>query len=171
MMRLRMRRALALTGSAVALSIALTGCSALNSILGGGDAQRDDEGNVTEESEIDIFSLKVGDCLTEEALTGGETQTAPVVPCDEPHPYEVYHEFELEDGEYPGTDAIYDVAVEGCEAVFNTFVGIDWSESTLDYTWFEPTQQSWEQANDRLIQCIIGDSAGDVTGTLEGAAR
>lgn len=34
MMKMRTRRALALAGSAVALSVALTGCSALNGILG-----------------------------------------------------------------------------------------------------------------------------------------
>ncbi|HWV49624.1 MAG TPA: septum formation family protein [Microbacterium sp.] len=172
MMKLRTRRAMALAGSAVALSIALTGCSTISNLISG-DAPRDEETDqVTEEAEIDIFQLKVGDCLTEEAMTGGETNTAPVIPCDEPHPYEVYYEFELEDGEFPGSAAIEAPAIEKCEAAFTEFVGLTWDESTLEYSWFEPTQASWDQGGDRLLQCIIYDPADDaLTGSLKGAAR
>lgn len=172
-MRLRTRRTLQLAGSALALSAALTGCSALDGILGGApqDVERDDEGRPTEEKEIDIFALQVGDCLTEAAFTGGETDVAPVVPCEQPHPYEVYHEFELEDGEFPGTDAIEGPATEQCSAAFTEFVGLPFEESTLKITWFEPTQESWDSADDRLVQCIVTDPAGDVEGSLEGAGR
>lgn len=170
MMKPRTRRALALAASAVALSAALSGCSVLNGILSGDDAARDDDGNVTEEKEIDIFSLKVGDCLTEDAVTGGETDTAPVTPCDKPHPYEVYYEFKLEDGDFPGSDGIEAPAMEKCTTAFEEFIGVPFDASTLTFTWFEPTEESWG-ANDRLVQCIVYDEAGDVTGSLKGAAR
>lgn len=170
MSAIRIRRAVALAGSTIVLSAALTGCGIAGSVFSGGDAQRDEDGNVTQEKEIDIFSLKVGDCLSADALTGGETSSAPVVPCDQPHPYEVYAEFELEDGEFPGTDAIEAPAMEFCDTEFEKFVGVGYQESALDYTWFEPTAESWS-ADDRLVQCIIGDPAGDVEGSLKGAAR
>ena len=90
MMKLRTRRALALAGSAVALSIALTGCSTISNLISG-DAPRDEEtGEVTEESNIDIFSLKVGDCMPADAMSNTEQTDADVVPCAEPHGYEVY---------------------------------------------------------------------------------
>ncbi|UYO95713.1 septum formation family protein [Microbacterium sp. M28] len=171
MMKLRTRRALALAGSAVALSIALTGCSTITNLISG-DAPRDEEtGEVTEESNIDIFSLKVGDCMPGDAMSGAEQSDADVVPCSEPHGYEVYHEFELADGEFPGADAIQAEVEAQCLPAFDSFIGLTFEESALDITWYEPTEDSWTEADDRLVQCLVYDAAGDVEGTLKGAAR
>lgn len=115
MMKMRTRRALALAGSAVALSVALTGCSALNGILGGGsgDADRDeDTGQVTESANIDIFSLKLGDCKM--ASASGLIEDADVVPCDEPHDEEVYYEITMDDGEF--SEENIDTASQECIA-------------------------------------------------------
>ena len=171
MMKLRTRRALALAGSAVALSIALTGCSTISNLISG-DAPRDEEtGEVTEESNIDIFSLKVGDCMPADAMSNTEQTDADVIPCAEPHGYEVYHEFELADGEFPGSDVIQTEVEAQCLPAFDEFVGLAFAESTLDITWYEPTESSWTQGDDRLVQCLIYDPAGDVEGTLQGVAR
>ncbi|MFS0912880.1 septum formation family protein [Microbacterium sp. 179-I 3D2 NHS] len=170
-MKLRNRRALALAGAALALSLALTGCSALNSILGGGpaDADRDDEtGQVTESANIDVFALKVGDCKMSSAT--GLIEAVDVVPCDEPHEEEVYHEFTMDDGEF--SEEAVDAATDGCIGdAYTDFVGVIWDESTLDVYPITPTKETWEQLNDRVIQCVISDPAGPVTGTLKGAAR
>jgi hypothetical protein len=171
MMKLRTRRALALAGSAVALSIALTGCSTISNLISG-DAPRDEEtGEVTEESNIDIFSLKVGDCMPASDTTG-EMQDADVVPCTEPHADEIFYEFELPEGDLP-SDADIQAAVETeCVPAFTEFVGLDYQESTLDFWWISPTADGWEQADDRLVQCAIYDPADDaLTASLEGAAR
>lgn len=172
MIKLRTRRALAFTGSAIALTVALSGCSALGNLVGGGnDAPRDDEtGEVTEESNIDIFSLKVGDCMPT-SEDSGEMSEADVVPCDQPHADEIFYEFELADGEFPGEDEIQAEVEAECIPAFDEFVGLSYDESSLDFWWISPTEQSWDQANDRLVQCAIYDPAGDVTGSLKGAAR
>ncbi|WP_228479688.1 septum formation family protein [Microbacterium abyssi] len=174
---MRTKRALAVAGSALALSIALSGCGALSGILGGGDAQRDEDGNVTEGSNIDIFSLKVGDCMPA-SDTSGEITDADVVPCSEPHADEVFYEFELEGDELPSDDEIMSQVEAQCVPAFTEFVGLDYYESTLDFWWITPTEQTWTQANDRVVQCVIykpdpKDSTGqtqlEVTGSLEGA--
>ncbi len=172
MMKLRTRRSLAIAGSALALGLALSGCSALNNIIGGSnDAPRDDDtGEVTEDANIDIFSLKVGDCMPATDASGA-VQDTDVVTCDTPHADEVYYEFELPDGDFPGDTAIETAAGENCVPAFTDFVGLSYDESTLDFWYYSPTQESWESANDRLVQCIITDPAGDVTGSLAGAAR
>lgn len=171
MMKMRTRRALALAGSAAALSVALTGCSALNGILGGGsgDANRDEEsGQVTESANIDIFSLKLGDCLQESAT--GLLEDVDVVPCEEPHDQEVYYEITMDDGEF--SEEAVDAASEECIGdAYTSFVGIGYQESTLDVTTISPTQDTWDGLNDRVIQCIVFDSAGQTTGSLEGTAR
>ncbi|MCT1477405.1 septum formation family protein, partial [Microbacterium sp. p3-SID336] len=169
MMKMRTRRALVLAGSAVAVSLTLTGCGAINSILGGGsgDANRDEEtGQVTESANIDVFSVKLGDCMLE---TGsGMLTDANVVPCDEPHDNEVFYEIKMDDGDF-SEDAI-SAASEGCIGdAFTSFVGVAYQDSALDVTTLTPSQDSWEQANDRVIQCLIVDPAGQVEGSLKGA--
>ncbi|MFB4352056.1 septum formation family protein [Microbacterium sp. LS_15] len=171
MMKLRTRRALALASSAVALSVALTGCSALNGILGGGsgDADRDEEtGQVTESSNIDIFSLKLGDCKMASAT--GLIEDADVVPCDQPHDEEVYYEITMDDGEF--SEEAIDTASQECIGdAYTNFVGIGFQDSTLEVYPITPTQQTWDQLNDRVVQCVISDPAGQTTGSLKGAAR
>ncbi|MCC2029857.1 septum formation family protein [Microbacterium sp. YMB-B2] len=178
MMKMRTKRSLALAGSAMALSLALTGCSALSGILGGGDAQRDDDGNVTEGANIDVFSLKVGDCMPATDTTG-EITDLDVVPCSEPHTDEVFYEFELEDGDLPSDDEIMAAVEAECVPAFADFVGVEWADSTLDFWWITPTEETWTQANDRIVQCVIykpdpedatGQTQLEVTGSLKDAA-
>lgn len=178
MMKTGAKRTLALAGSAVVLSLALSGCSVLNGVLGdGNDAPRDEDDQVTEETNIDVFSLKVGDCMPA-TDSSGEITDVDVVPCSEPHADEVFYEFELADGDLPGDDEITAQVEAECVPAFSEFVGMDYYESTLDFWWMTPTEQTWTQADDRLVQCIIyqpdpDDSTGqtrlDVTGSLEGA--
>lgn len=168
-------RLLAPTG-VVALGLALTGCAGISDLLGGGEPERDAETNqVTESADVDVFQLQVGDCLN----LGDDTElsTASVVPCSEPHTDEVYHEFELPDGDYPGAEAIEQAADEGCYAAFGAFVGKPFEESVLQYNYLTPTEAGWKDENlqDRLIQCIIyepGEGAPvKLEGSLRGAAR
>lgn len=163
-------RATAVAGAAVALTFTLAGCGVLESLVGvSGDAERDEAGSVQSESDIGIFNLQVGDCKMEDAP--GEISDTKVVPCAESHDEEVFFEYAVADGDFPGETAITDEADEKCAAEFAEFVGVAWEDSELDYFGIYPTQQTWEQADDRIVQCVIWDPAGPVTGTLEGAAR
>lgn len=176
MMKMRTKRTMAIAGSALALSLALSGCSVLNGFMGsgGGDAQRDDDNQVTEEANIDVFSLKVGDCMPSSDTTG-EITDVDVVPCSEPHADEVFFEFELEGADLPSDDAIMTEVEAQCVPAFTEFVGTDYDESSLDFWWMTPTEETWTQANDRLVQCVIyqpdesGENPVEVTGSLKGA--
>lgn len=171
MMKMRTRRALALAGSAIVLSAALSGCSALNNIIGGNnDAPRDEDTNeVTEESNIDIFSLKVGDCKMEDP--DGEISDTDVVPCTEAHDEEVYFEFELTGDEFPEGDAIDAEGEAQCLPAFEEYVGIDYDSSTLALFWITPTQATWDELNDRIVQCVLYSYDGaQLTGSMKGAA-
>lgn len=171
MMKMRDRRALMLAGSAVALSVALTGCSALNGILGSGSgyANRDEEtGQVTESSNVGVFSVKLGDCMLDTGT--GMLTDANVLPCTDPHDQEVYYEITMPDGEFSDTDI--DAATQECVGdAYTSFVGVAYDDSALNVTTLVPTKDSWEKNNDRVIQCIIFDPAGQTTGSLAGAAR
>ena len=169
MTTMRTRRALMLAGSAVALTVALTGCSAINGILGNGDADRDEEtGQVTESSNVGVFAVKLGDCMMDTGT--GVLTDANILPCDEPHDQEVYYEITMDDGDY-AEDNINAASEECIGDAYTSFVGVAYQDSALDVTTLTPTKESWEQANDRVIQCIIFDPAGQTERSLAGAGR
>lgn len=161
-------RFVTIAGVGVVLA-ALTGCASL--LPGSQDAQRDEVGQVTEDANIDIFSLKVGDCMPMSSASGLISE-ASVVPCSDPHAEEVFHEITLDDGDFPGDETIDEQAETGCVAAFESFVGIEWNSSTLDMYPITPTQDTWEHYNDRVVQCVVLDpTQTELTGSLKGAAR
>jgi hypothetical protein len=159
-------RALALL-TVGAASIALAGCS----LLGGGitDGTPSGEETSTTGETTDVFTIKVGDCLNDGGSTG-EVSDVPVVDCAVPHDSEAYASIIMDDGEFPGEDAVTAQAETDCTTEFNTFVGLDYSTSSLDFAYYYPTEQSWGQG-DREILCLIVDPAGQTTGSLQGAAK
>lgn len=151
-------------------ALSLSGCSALGNLLSPGSEQRDDKGTIVDGGNTDVFTIKVGDCLADE---GGETVTdVPTVACDQPHTYEVYADTTLDAGDFPGDDALTAQADDFCIGAFGPFVGTAYEDSALDYSYYYPTEDSWNSMNDRAISCIITDpQAETVSGTLAGAAR
>ncbi|MEG9225816.1 DUF4190 domain-containing protein [Aeromicrobium sp. Sec7.5] len=133
-------------------------------------ADRDDDGEVTSEGEVFAEDLQVGDCFSEDLGSGeDEVYTVSATPCDEPHNAEVFHEFDLDDGDYPAESDIWDLADEGCYAAFEPWVGQSYEDSDLDFSYYYPTIQSWKY-DDRAISCVVL-ARDDVTGTLEGSGR
>lgn len=120
--------------------------------------------------DIDIFDIRVGDCLTQE-VGSGTTSSTEVIPCSESHSGEIYASFNSAAATFPGSDGINTEAEDGCVLRFTDFVGVPWEESTLAISYFVPTQDSWDLANDREILCILEDPAGPVSGSLRGSNR
>jgi len=168
---------LAAAAGSIALALGLGGCAAISDLFGGGAPDRDEEtGQVKEGGDVDVFELAVGDCLN--LGEDGELTAAAVVPCDEEHTEEIYHEFALPDGDWPGDDELSKQAEEGCYSAFEGFAGIAYEDSTLGFFTLTPTEAGWtdESIADRLVQCVVyePDESGDskpLTGSLKGAAR
>lgn len=174
-----MRRS-AIVGGVLALGLVLSGCSMLASITGdSNDPKRNADNEVTKDARIDIFALSVGDCLPAVEEPGDYTEVD-VVPCADPHHDEVFYEFALATESLPTEDELLAQIEAECVPAFAEFVGVDYFESALALRWVSPTQETWDQANDRLVQCIVyepdpedttGMTALEVTGSLRGAAR
>lgn len=118
-----------------------------------------------------VFTLAVGTCFDDEGA-GGEVTDVPVVDCDEPHDNEVFHVFDLPDGDWPGDEAVLDAADEVCLGeAFTTFVGTPYLDSEVDAFSITPTQGSWEQADDREVICAAWVPDERPTATLAGTGR
>ena len=153
----------ALVGIAVT-SFLLAGCAALG---GGGGAPSP---TPTGPPEVSVLDLAVGDCLD----THGKpriSETVPVVDCSVEHDSEAYASITVDGDDFPGDESIKAQAQQGCVDAFATFAGIAYDDSTLDYVYYYPTAGSWAAGDRRILCLIIDPKAGQVTGSLEGAAR
>ncbi|WP_150250541.1 septum formation family protein [Nocardiopsis deserti] len=139
---------------------ALSGCGALMSFMGAGN----------------VMELNVGDCFVEEqmntALASGEVSNIPLVDCAEEHDSEFFFAYDMTEAEYPGDQATEAQAEEVCLGEsFTDFVGVSSAESEIYVGHLYPSQQTWEQLNDREIICYVNTPGEMVTGTLAGANR
>ncbi len=117
-----------------------------------------------------VFDLQVGQCF-DDPESFEEVSDVPIVDCEEPHDNEVYHLFDLADGDYPGADTVESQAIDGCLATFDSFVGHDYATSELDVRYLYPTEETWNDG-DREVVCALFDLSGNkLTGSAEGAAR
>lgn len=134
----------------------LTWALAIGGVLAYGyftEVGRDDSGTVVKAGESNVTDLRVGDCLNifdEEE----EVYATPVVPCDQPHFYELFASVTFEDGEYPGIDAINTQASEKCLAQFDRYFGISYRDSQLDVSTLFPSEKGWSETNDLEGSCL-----------------
>lgn len=150
-----------LAAIAAVAGLTLTACSK--------EPQRDPSGVITESAEgADVFSIKVGDCTGD--LATGDLTELDAIPCGDPHKSEAYAAITLDDGDYPGTEAVKTQADDGCSGGFETFIGVAYDDSELFLTSLTPTEDSWAQG-DREILCLVYDDAADTTGSLKDANR
>ena len=157
-------RATILAAVVLVFGLLLSGCG----LLSGADAARDSSGTITSSATADAFSIKAGDCVIEPE---GTTFTDIVaVPCGQPHDLEAYAVTNMDDGDYPGQQAIDDKSDEFCAAEFEKFIGISFDESTLVYYPFTPTTSSW-QGGDREIVCVVGADKAKTVGSLQDSKK
>ena len=139
-------------------------------VFSGGPERDSETGERVEPTEVNVFDLRVGDCLdgfTDDA----EISTVRAVPCSEEHTDEVMAAIDLSaEDQFPGAEAVQERAEEACYEEFERFVGMPWDESQLDFGYLAPTEESWADG-DREILCTVGDPNRAVTGTLRDADR
>lgn len=134
-----------------------------------GGPERDDAGNIIESGTEDVFSLQVGDCFDNESEEADEIANVPAVPCAEPHDNEVYYAFDLDDGAYPGEEAISQAAFTECLGSFETYVGNTYEASALDISYLSPTPEGWDEG-DQEVLCILFDFDFEkLSGTMKGS--
>lgn len=137
-------------------------------------ASRDDSGRIVSGGSIDAFDIRVGDCFddSDSMSSDEEFEVSGVrgVPCAEPHDNEVFAVFDLEFNEYPAGEEMADTAFEGCLQRFEQYVGLDYMSSSLDIYPLYPTQQSWNQLNDREVACVLFDmELAKLEGSMKGS--
>lgn len=133
---------------------------------------RNDDGEIVEGGEVGVFAVQEGDCVNfPDAVDAVSSFDA--VACEEPHDGEIYKLFDIEGFEdFPGDAEVSDQGTVGCRDAFEPFVGIDYNSSIYFFTFFSPTEETWNDRDDREVICIVTAAEGEpqLTGSLEGAA-
>lgn len=119
-----------------------------------------------------VFSMDVGLCFDDEPDAGEEVSTVPDRDCDEPHDNEVFALFELEDGEFPGQDAVFDQAMELCTgSAFENYVGIAYLDSELDVFPLTPTASGWEDGDHEVVCALYALDQSKLDASMQGSQR
>lgn len=90
------------------------------------------------------------------------------VSCDEEHDGEVFANFRMASGSYPGDSAITEAADDKCYTLQYAYAMDTWAiPENVDIYYFTPTRDSWS-LGDREISCLFGnvDEKGGLTGSL-----
>ncbi len=142
------------------------------------DADRDDDGNIASEQDIDVFSVKQGDCLDDATLqaigtdVSSEVEEVHAIPCADAHTLEAYHVFDLEGDEFPGLTQVQELSEKGCVEAFTPFIGVPFAKSQLDFFYLYPQMLTWDELDDRSVVCLVGEPGGkSTTGSLKGVKR
>lgn len=152
-------------------AVVLTGCSAVDDLFGDDEPERGDSGQVSEVAEnASIFDIAEGDCLGDYS-TDTDVQEVDIIPCDQDHAQEVLLITEITGDELPSEDEVQEQVRAECVPAFEEFVGISFDESALDINFLSPSQESWDEQDDRDIVCTIYDPSGSVSGSFEGTER
>ena len=111
-----------------------------------------------------VLTVNPGQCFA--APTSVHTQLTSLTrtPCTKPHALEAYarvpytKQKNVADLAYPGSDVLTKFAQSACAQQFRNYVGIDYLDSALFFTYLLPSPQGWEQDLDRYVLCFIESS-------------
>lgn len=124
--------------------------------------------------EISVLDVKPGECFTAPGDVKTELSTLNSVACTDPHTQESYASvsYAKTDGTttstYPGADALTNFAQGSCAQKFQTYVGVNYLDSKLFFTFLLPSARGWEQDGDRSVVCFVTTTGATLTYSVKG---
>lgn len=127
------------------------------------------------DDKVSVFDLKIGDCVVTPQEVTAEVTKVVRRACAEDHQMEVYafEEYvspgtDKAPSDFPGADAVTAFADGACAGSFTDYVGVDFRDSSLFYTYVLPTARSWSQDKDRTITCLATTTGSMLKGSAKG---
>jgi len=143
------------------LVAALAGCS----FFGGGE-----DGQM-----VSVFELQPGDCVLSPTDVQAELSELRRVDCDTEHHMEVFARVDFPESDdddaaqFPGDAGTKAFADGACAEEFADYVGIDFRDSSLWFTYLVPSARSWSEGPDRTVTCFITTTGEPLTGSVAGS--
>lgn len=156
------RRALGAGMLAAAVALVASGCSLFGH-----------KGEDT--SSASVFDVKPGDCFVVPKDITVELTKLSKVACSQPHEQEAYALVPYSDpsgatdaSAFPGDAALKTFADGACAERYEGYVGVDYRDSTLYFTYLNPSARSWQQNDDRTTICFVTTTGQKLTKSVKG---
>jgi len=133
---------------------------------------------------ISVFAVRPGQCFVAPTSVKAQLSTLKVTPCSKPHTQEAYAvvKYEAPGGgaslsstgialgsSYPGGDVLTTFAQGVCAQRYGPYVGVDYLDSKLFFTYLLPSARSWTQADDRNVICFVTTTGATLTSSVKGS--
>lgn len=124
-----------------------------------------------------VFSVKPGQCFVGPKDVKAQLSKLDRVDCSTKHTQEAYAlvPFAGQAGgtasAYPGDDQLSTFAKGACAQRFGTYVGVNYLDSSLYFTYLLPSARSWEQDSDRTIICFVTTTGGTLSASVKGSKK
>lgn len=129
-----------------------------------------------------VFKLKVGDCVVPPTEIKAEITSVTVVPCSKPHSQEVFAAVNYAPPRsaattttgnvFPGEPALRTFADGACLQQYAAYVGLDYRDSSLFYTYLLPSARSWNSSShDRKVVCLVTTTGQQLTASVKGSRQ
>lgn len=122
-----------------------------------------------------VLTVNVGQCFSAPTSVHKELKSLKRTPCNKPHALEAYARIayskqkNVADLAYPGSDVLTKFAQSACAQQFRQYVGVDYLDSSLFFTYLLPSPAGWEQQLDRFVLCFIESSHALRTSSAKGS--
>jgi len=123
---------------------------------------------------VSVFSVQPGQCFTAPAQVKAQLSNLNRIECTSPHSQESYalvaytNPNGTTSSTYPGNDLLANFAQGACAQRFSSYVGVDYLDSSLFFTYLLPSARSWEQGDDRNVICFLTTTGST---TLDSSAK
>lgn len=119
-----------------------------------------------------VFEVKPGMCFRALEQVEAQVDDLDQVPCGDAHALEAYAvvPYDKEGSTFPGEDELTAFADGHCAQEFRDYVGVDYLDSDLFFTYLLPSPRSWED-DDRDVLCVITTAGEPLTASVEGSER
>jgi hypothetical protein len=127
-------------------------------------------------SSTSVFDVKPGDCFTVPKDITVELTNLSKVSCTKPHEQEAFALVPYADpsgatgaSAFPGDAALKTFADGACAERYEGYVGVDYRDSSLYFTYLNPSARSWQQDDDRTTICFVTTTGQQLTKSVKGA--
>lgn len=117
--------------------------------------------------EKDIRELGAGTCMNLPEVEWDDfVYLVHTVDCAYPHDSEITEKGDLPFSTFPDENDFWEFIDDKCFESFETYVGLPYQDSNLEFNSFSPTEKEWEQG-ERVYHCIVYGLNGPLIGTVK----
>lgn len=102
---------------------------------------------------VPLDALRPGDCVSS-VTEGVSVSWLAVLPCSQPHKAEVIARFNLPAGDYPGADAVDQLASDGCADRLDAYAPGSIDNPDVGVFYYPPDEETWRSSGGRSVICL-----------------